>query len=92
MAQVAQNWFVLELTHMPLLPSLTGLSQAIPTITHTLVGGTITGTAAKFAGTPIAGIVGGVLVAGAALPIVLSKHKIQRLEPQLGFNEMLASM
>jgi hypothetical protein len=92
MAHVAQSWFVLGVTHMPLLPTLTGLIQAIPTITLTLVGGVIAGTDAKFASAPIAGIVGGVLVAGSALPIVLSKQIMQRLEPPLAVNEMLASM
>ena len=36
---VAQSWLVLELTGSPLLLGLTGLSQALPTITLTLVGG-----------------------------------------------------
>jgi MFS family permease len=38
---VAQSWLVLELTSSPLLLGLTGLSQALPTITLTLVGGVI---------------------------------------------------
>lgn len=38
---VAQSWLVLELTSSPLLLGLTGLSQAIPTIALTLVGGVI---------------------------------------------------
>ncbi|HEX9454225.1 MAG TPA: MFS transporter, partial [Candidatus Binatia bacterium] len=41
MEYVAQSWLVLELTNSPLLLGLTGLSQAIPTITLTLVGGVI---------------------------------------------------
>ncbi|HLN87991.1 MAG TPA: MFS transporter, partial [Candidatus Limnocylindrales bacterium] len=41
MEYVAQSWLVLELTNSPLLLGLTGLSQAIPTITLTLVGGAI---------------------------------------------------
>ena len=36
---VAQSWLVLELTNSPLLLGLTGLSQALPTIVLTLVGG-----------------------------------------------------
>jgi len=39
MEYVAQSWLVFELTNSPLLLGLTGLSQAIPTITLTLVGG-----------------------------------------------------
>ena len=38
---VAQSWLVLELTSSPLLLGLTGLSQALPTIVLTLVGGVI---------------------------------------------------
>jgi len=41
MEYVAQSWLVIELTNSPLLLGLTGLSQAIPTITLTLVGGVI---------------------------------------------------
>ncbi len=58
----------------------------------TPIGGTIAGTVAEFAGAPIAVIVGGVLVSGTALRIVLSKQKMQRLEPQLVFNEIHAPM
>jgi MFS family permease len=36
---VAQSWLVLELTSSPLLLGLTGLSQALPTMILTLVGG-----------------------------------------------------
>lgn len=39
MELVAQSWLVLELTNSPLILGLTGLAQAIPTITLTLVGG-----------------------------------------------------
>ena len=41
MEYVAQSWLVLELTNSPLMLGFTGLSQAIPTITLTLVGGVI---------------------------------------------------
>ena len=56
------------------------------------VGGTIAGTVAEFAGAPIAVIVGGVLVSGTALRILMSKQKMQRLEPQLAFNELHAPL
>jgi len=89
---VARTWLLLALTASLFLLCLRTLRQAVSTFSLNLVGGTITGTVAKFAGAPIAGIVSGMLAAGAAFPIVLSKHKIPRLEPQMGFNEMLASM
>jgi MFS family permease len=41
MENVAQSWLVLELTSSPLALGLTGLAQAIPTITLTLLGGVI---------------------------------------------------
>jgi MFS family permease len=41
MEQVAQGWLVLELTNSPLALGLTGLAQAIPTITLTLLGGAV---------------------------------------------------
>jgi hypothetical protein len=56
------------------------------------VGGTIAGTVAEFAGAPIAVIVGGVLVSGTALRILMSKQKMQRLEPQLAYNEIPAPL
>jgi MFS family permease len=49
----------------------------------TPIGGTFAGTIAEFAGAPVAVMIGGALVAGTALRIVLSKAKMQRLEPQL---------
>jgi MFS family permease len=41
MEHVAQGWLVLELTNSPLALGLTGLAQAIPTITLTLLGGAV---------------------------------------------------
>jgi len=41
MELVALGWLVLELTNSPLVLGLTGLAQAIPTITLTLVGGVV---------------------------------------------------
>jgi MFS family permease len=49
----------------------------------TPIGGTFAGTIAEFAGAPVAVMIGGALVAGTALRIILSKAKMQRLEPQL---------
>lgn len=48
----------------------------------TPIGGIFAGTIAEFAGAPIAVLIGGALVAGTALRIVMSKAKMQRLEPQ----------
>jgi MFS family permease len=41
MEMVAQSWLVLQLTNSPLLLGLTGLTNSIPTIALTLVGGVI---------------------------------------------------